>query len=251
MDKLLQNKTAIVTGSTRGIGRALAEGIGREGARVVIVSRSQDDCEETAKYLTAQGIETLPVAGDLTKKSAIDNLMEQTVKRFGSIDILVNNAGTSITKTAESISEDDWDRVLDLNLRSVFFTAQAAGKVMLQQGSGKIINVASVLGLVAEKQVLPYCVAKAGLLHMTKALALEWARKGVFVNALCPGYIVTELNREQLSNEKIASHLLGKTPLARFGKTEEMVGAVVFMASNQSDYMTGQAIVLDGGWTIQ
>ncbi len=251
MDKLLQSKTAIITGSTRGIGKAIANGLGDAGANLVIVSRSQTDCEKVAKEFTAKGFKALAVAGDLTKKEAIKQLVDKTLAEFGRIDILVNNAGTSSTKPAEEVTEEDWDWVMDLNLRSAFFTAQAVGKVMLEQGSGKIINVSSVLGLVAEKQVLSYCVAKAGLIQMTKALALEWSKRGVFVNTLCPGYVITELNREQLENEKIAAKLLAKTPLGKFGQVEDMVGATVFMASEQSNYMTGQAIVLDGGWTIQ
>ena len=251
IDKPLLGKTAIITGSTRGIGKALAKGMGDAGAKIVVVSRSQSDCDTVAGEFSAMGIEAIAQSGDLTKKESIDFLVAKTLDKFGTIDILVNNAGTSLTKKAEDISEEDWDKVIDLNLRSAFFTAQAIGKVMLKQGRGKIINICSVLSWVAEKQVLPYAVAKAGLMQMTRTLALEWAKKGVFVNALCPGYIITDINREQLSNEKIAAHLLGKTPLGRFGKAEEMVGAAIFMASDQSDYMTGQAMILDGGWTIQ
>lgn len=251
MEKMLLSKTAIVTGSTRGIGKAIASGLGREGCNVIITSRSQQDCSRVVQELSSQGIECSSITCDLSKITDIEKLIDKTAERYGGIDILVNNAGMAITKTVENITEEDWDSVVDLNLRSVFFVSQKAGKFMMQNGQGKIINISSVFGLVAEKQVLPYCVAKAGLLQMTKALALEWASRGILVNAVCPGYVMTDMNREQRSNEKSASHLLRKIPLGRFADKEEIVGAVIFLASKHSDYMTGQTIVIDGGWTTQ
>ncbi|MGI6096521.1 MAG: SDR family NAD(P)-dependent oxidoreductase [Dethiobacteria bacterium] len=248
----LKGETAVVTGSTKGLGKGLAWGLAKAGADLVIVSRHQEDCEKVAQEIAAEtGVRTLPVAADLTKEDALHNLVQSTLTAFDKVDILVNNAGTSLTKKAEDLTVADWDRVLNLNLKAAFFCARGFGKKMIAARKGKIINIASILGLVAEKQVLPYCVAKGGLIQMTKALALEWARYNIQVNALCPGYLITDLNREQLEDERIAKHLLSKIAVRRFAKVEDMVGAVVYLASPASNYMTGQTITVDGGWTAQ
>jgi len=248
----LKGKVAIVTGSTKGIGNGFAHALAKEGADVVVVSRNQADCDKVATQLSeTYGVKTLGCAADVTDMARIDALVVATVEAFGRIDILVNNAGSALTKRAEDITEADWDRIMDVDLKSVFFTAQAAGKVMIEQKGGKIINIASILGLVADKQVLPYCVAKGGVLQMTRALALEWAKHNIQVNAICPGYVITPMNEADLNDEKISSHLLRKIAMRRFGKVEEMAAACVFLASDGSSYMTGQQIVIDGGWTCE
>ncbi|SMC37935.1 SDR family NAD(P)-dependent oxidoreductase [Papillibacter cinnamivorans] len=248
----VKGKIALITGSTKGIGRAIAEALAENGASVVIVSRHQNDCDAVAAGISKKyGAETLAVAADITKQEQIDQLVAKAVARFGRIDVLVNNAGSAITKKAEDLTEADWDRVVNLDLRAVFFTAQAVGRQMIAQKSGKIINISSILGLVADKQVLPYCVSKGGVLQMTKALALEWAKHNIQVNAICPGYVITEINRDFLTDEKASAGLLRKTVMRRFGQVEEIAGAAVFLASGASSYMTGQQIVIDGGWTAE
>ena len=247
----LTGKTAIVTGGTKGIGKGIVEGLAQSGANVVVVSRHQDECDAVAKEMEQYGVKGLGVKCDVTIASDVANLMQKTMDAFGHIDILVNNAGSAITKKAEDLTESDWDRVIDMDMKAVFFMAQAAGKYMIAQKRGKIINIASMLGLVAEKQVLPYCVAKGGVLQMTKALALEWAKYNIQVNAICPGYVITDINKDALSEEKIYKHITGKIPMRRFGEVGDIAGAAVFLASPASDYMTGQPIVLDGGWTMQ
>ncbi|MPM94766.1 NAD-dependent glycerol dehydrogenase [bioreactor metagenome] len=177
--------------------------------------------------------------------------MAKAQKVMPTIDILVNNAGTSSTKRAEYITEEEWDRVIDLNLKSIFFLSQAVGKVMMEHKGGKIINIASMLGLVAIKGVLPYCVAKGGLIQMTKALALEWARKGITVNALCPGYVITDINRENMSRPEVMEKLVAQMPLGRCGEVAEIAQGALFLACEGSSYMTGQCLVLDGGYTAQ
>ena len=247
----LAGKVAVVTGSTKGIGKALAESLSNEGASVVIVSRSQQDCDRVAQELGQTGAKTFARAADLTKLDDIQNLVSKTVERFGRIDILVNNAGVAITKKAEDITEEDWDRIVDTDLKAVFFCAQAVGKIMIAQGSGKIVNIASALGMIAEKMVLPYCAAKGGVIQVTKALALEWARYHIQVNALCPGYVMTQMNEKELKDEKIGGSLLKKIAMRRFADVKDMAGACLFLCSDASDYMTGQTLVIDGGWTCQ
>ena len=247
----LENKIAIVTGSTKGLGKGMAMQLAKYGASIVVVSRNQSECDTVAHEISKLGVKTLPIAADLVKSEDIQKLTEKTLEYFGRIDILVNNAGTSITKKAEDLTIDDWDRVIDLNLKNVFFCAQSVGKVMIQQKSGKIINIASTLGLVAEKLVLPYCVSKGGVIQMTRALGLEWAKHNIQVNAICPGYVITDINKEILEDERVSKHLLSKIVMKRFGEIDEISGAAVFLASKASDYMTGQTITIDGGWTAQ
>ena len=248
----LEGKTAVVTGSTKGIGRGIAEALAENGASVVVVSRSQTDCDAAAAAIRDKyGTDAWGIAADLTKSEDIAELVEKAAAVSDRIDILVNNAGTAITKRAEDLTEEDWDRVVNLDLKAVFFTAQAFGKLMIGQKSGKIINIGSILAFVADKQVLPYAVAKGGVLQMTKALALEWARYNIQVNALCPGYVITDMNRKDLEDEKVSAHLLSKIAMRRFAQVGEVTGAAVFLASEASNYMTGQHIVLDGGWTAE
>lgn len=248
----LQGKTAVVTGATKGIGRGFAGALAAEGANIVVASRTRVDCESTARELEKQhGVRALACPTDVTDLAAITALMESARAHFGAVDILVNNAGSAITKRAEEITEADWDRVLDLDLKGVFFCAQAAGRVMMEQKSGKIINIASIMGLVGDKQILPYCVAKGGVMQMTRALALEWARHNIQVNAICPGYVVTEMNRADLETEKVADHILKKIAMRRYGQVDDMAAACVYLASQDSDYMTGASMVIDGGWTCE
>lgn len=247
----LKGKIALVTGSTKGIGRGIADGLAKAGAKVVVVSRNQEQCDQVAQEIRNSGGDALAVAVDLTDLAAIEALVEKAVLHYGRIDILVNNAGAALTKKAEDISEADWDQILNIDLKAVFFCAQAVGRKMIEQKNGKIINVSSIFGLVGDRQVLPYCVAKGGVIQMTKALALEWARHNIQVNALCPGYVITPMNKAALEDEKILNHITRKIPMRRLGEVDEMVGAVLYMASSVSSYMTGQSMVVDGGWTAE
>jgi len=248
----LSGKVAVVTGSTKGIGYGIAKGLAQAGAAVVVTSRRQADCDRVAAEIAGEyGVPTLAVAADVTNLGQIDELMERARLAFGRIDILVNNAGTAITKRAEELTEADWERVTSVDQKAVFFVSQAAGKQMIAQGGGKIINVASIMGVVGDKQILPYCVAKGGVIQMTKALALEWAKYNIQVNALCPGYVITPMNEADLQQEKIRDHILKSTPMRRFGEIEDMTGPAVFLASAASNYMTGQTLIVDGGWTAQ
>ena len=247
-----KDKTAIVTGATKGIGRGIADALAGEGANIVVVSRTSEDCQRVAKEIAdVHGVRALACKTDVTDLSALEYLMEETTGAFGRIDILINNAGTAITKKAEDITEEDWDRVMNVDLKAVFFCAQAAGKRMIKQNSGKIVNIASMFGLVGDKQILPYCVAKGGVLQTTRALALEWARHNIQVNALCPGYVITKMNETELTDERFSSVILKRIAMRRYACVDEIADACIFLASDGSNYMTGQSIVIDGGWTCQ
>ena len=248
----VKGKICVVTGSTKGIGKGIAEALAENGGTVVICSRKQNECDAVAAEIREKyGVDAIGVSADITKTEAIENLFNTVMEKYGRVDVLVNNAGSAITKRAEELTEEDFDHVLALDLRAVFFCSQAAGKIMIKQKSGKIISIASVLGVVADKQVLPYCVAKGGVLQMTRALALEWAKYNIQVNAICPGYVITELNRKELTDEKIGGGLLRKTAMRRFGEVEEIAGAAVYLASDASSYTTGEPIIVDGGWCAE
>ncbi len=242
-------KVAIVTGATRGIGQAIALTYAAAGIKVAVVSRSAVDCGQTAQAIKEAGGEAMAASCDVTRIEEFRLLVDRVVDHWGGLDIMMNNAGTAITRKAIDISEDEWDRVVDLDLKSVFFCAQAAARVMIPRKSGKIINIASILGLVGGNGLVPYCAAKGGVVNLTRALASEWARYGIQVNSLCPGYVITDINRDKLGDEKMQAPLLAKTPAGRLGQVGDMTGAALFLASSASDYMTGQALTVDGGWT--
>lgn len=242
-------KVAIVTGATRGIGQAIALSYAAAGIKVAIVSRNAADCEQAAQVIRQAGGAAMAASCDVTRIEDFRQLVGRVVEHWGGLDIIVNNAGTAITRKAIDLSETEWDQVVDLDLKSVFFCAQAAARVMIPRQSGKIINIASILGLVGGNGLVPYCAAKGGVVNLTRALASEWARYGIQVNSLCPGYVITDINREKLGDEKAQAPLLAKTPAGRLGQVGDMTGAALFLASPASDYMTGQALTVDGGWT--
>lgn len=249
----VEGKIAVVTGATRGIGKAIAEALAENGADVVIASRNPEECRAAADALREQyGRRTLGVAADVTRQEDIDRLFSRTVEVFGRIDVLVNNAGAAVTKKSEELTREDWDSVVDLDLKAVFFCSQAAGRQMMERKTGgSIINISSIFGLVGERQIVPYCAAKGGVLQMTKALALEWAKYGIRVNDICPGYVLTGLNIEYLSRINDPAKPLRKIAVRRFAQPEEIGGAAVFLASDASSYMTGQTVTVDGGFTAE
>jgi len=245
----LSGRVAVVTGATRGIGHGLAEALLMSGVKVAVVSRNENDCQQVARQFREAGGEAVATPCDVTKIEDFRNVIRTVAELWGKIDILVNNAGTAITQKAVDLTEEEWDRVVDLDLKSVFFCAQAAAREMIPRQSGKIINVASILGLVGGNGLVPYCAAKGGVVNLSRALASEWAKHGIQVNSLCPGYVITDINKDKLSDEKVQSFLLAKTPAGRLGTVGDMTGAVLFLASAASDYMTGQSLTVDGGWT--
>ena len=245
----LQGKVAIVTGSTKGIGRAVAIGYAEEGAAVIVCGRSEDLAKSLAEELTLRGKKAVALRLDVTSVDSVNQVVAQVVKQFGRIDILVNNAGISpIWKRAEDTGKEAWDQIIATNLTGAFLCAQAVGKVMIKQKSGKIINMTSVGGRVALPRLVAYCASKAGIISLTQVLAAEWAQHNILVNAIGPSYVETEFTAGLRGNERIYDELKNKNLLKRFARPEEVVGAALFLASDESNYITGQTLFVDGGW---
>ena len=245
----LQSKVAIVTGSTKGIGRAVAIGYAEEGATVIVCGRSEDLANNLAEELTQKGKKAVAIRLDVTSVASVNQVVNQVMKQFSRIDILVNNAGISpIWKRAEDTGKEAWDQIIATNLTGAFLCAQAVGKVMIKQKSGKIINMTSVGGEVALPRLVAYCASKAGIISLTQVLAAEWAQHNILVNAIGPSYVETEFTAGLRENQRIYDDLKNKNLLNRFAQPEEIVGAAIFLASDESNFITGQTIFVDGGW---
>jgi len=243
----LKGKTALVTGSSRGLGAAIAVALAQAGANVAVHGSTQAP-EATRQQVIAAGKDSIALAGDVGDKDVCTRLVDETVRHFGTIDILVNNAGTIRRSPAVDHPEEDWKLLIDVNLTSVFRLTQNAGRHMLARGSGKVINIASLLTFQGGILVPSYAAAKGGVGQLTKAFANEWAAKGVNVNAIAPGYMDTD-NTEALRNDpQRAPKILDRIPAGRWGKPEDLAGAAVFLASGASDYIHGHILVVDGGW---
>ncbi|WP_310361558.1 SDR family NAD(P)-dependent oxidoreductase [Neobacillus drentensis] len=247
----LNNKTALVTGGNRGLGRAIALGLAEAGSDVVIIGRDEEKNQQVVNEISQLGRKATSYSTDLRNIPSIEEMVERVERTFGPIDILVNNAGISTTQFAFDVTEEEWDKVMGLNVKSLFFCSQTVAKHMKTRGQGKIINVSSVVGAVGDVGISPYTASKAAVINLTKSLSLEWARYGIHVNAIGPAYIETDMNREELENEKIRNKIISKTPLRRLGQPQEIIGAVVLLASDASSFITGQTIYVDGGWLAQ
>ena len=244
----LENKVAVITGGNRGLGRAIALALADAGANIVIVGRNEEKNNEVVQEVRILGRKAISFSTDLRNIPAINKLVEKVVAQFGKLDIFVNNAGVSHTQLALDIQEEDWDKVMDLNVKSLFFCCQAAGRVMKEQGYGKIINLASIYGAVGDVGIAPYTASKAAIINLTRSLALEWAKYGIQVNAIGPAYIETDMNRKEFSNPKVREKIVKKTATKRLGEPDDLGGAAILLASDASNYMTGQTIYVDGGW---
>jgi NAD(P)-dependent dehydrogenase (short-subunit alcohol dehydrogenase family) len=247
----LEGKTAIVTGAGRGIGRALAIGLAEAGADVAIVSRTAEDLERTADDIRrATWREALCLTADVTKRADLEEAVAETVRRFGAIDVLVNNAGMNIRTPALEVTDEQWESIVQTNLKSAFMLSQLAGERMKERGSGTIVNISSVAGQTALRTGVVYGSTKAALIQMTKILALEWGKYGIRVNSVGPWYFKTPLTEKLLADEAFVREVESRTPLRRIGRLEELVGPVVFLASDAANYVTGQTLFVDGGMTI-
>jgi NAD(P)-dependent dehydrogenase (short-subunit alcohol dehydrogenase family) len=244
----LEGKVAVVTGAARGIGKAVAEVYAREGAKVVLADVEREAGEAAAKAIRDAGGTARFVACDVGSKVEVDGLVAAAVEAYGRLDIAVANAGIVIAKDFLELEEEDWDRTMDVNLKGVFLTGQAAARQMAAQtGGGAIVNMSSINGVVAIPTIAPYVTSKGGVNQLTRAMALALAPHGIRVNAIGPGSIATEMGRAVLSDPDKRHAALSRTPMGRMGEPEEIGRAAVFLATEDSSYMTGQTIYLDGG----
>jgi NAD(P)-dependent dehydrogenase (short-subunit alcohol dehydrogenase family) len=238
----LRGKSVIVTGGGRGLGRAIAAGFAAEGARVAIVGRSRDTLEAAAAEMDG---EVRAVPADVSSEAEIEAAVAAVREAFGGVDVLVNNAGVNpFYKRAEETSLEEWRQIIDVNLTGVFLACKHAGRAMLEAGSGSIVNVTSVAA-----RTTAYCAAKGGVELMSRQLAMDWASRGVRVNAVGPGYFATDLTEGLRGNDWLAGHVTSRTPMGRFGEASELVGACLYLASPAASYVTGTALMVDGGWT--
>jgi gluconate 5-dehydrogenase len=240
----VKDQVVLVSGASRGIGRAIAEGFAKRGAKVIITGRETATLEKTAREISAT-----PIVCDVANGKAIDRLVKTALAEFRQIDTLINVAGVNRRMLAEKLSEDDYDFILDINLKGPFLLSLAAGKAMLARGQGNQINIVSLNNDRPLKGVMPYAMSKAALSHMTRSLAMEWGPRGIRVNAIAPGFVLTDLTKKLWSQPQMQAWGETNTPLKRLGQPEDMIGAALFLASEASAWMTGQTLFVDGGFS--
>jgi NAD(P)-dependent dehydrogenase (short-subunit alcohol dehydrogenase family) len=245
----LDGRVALVTGASMGIGHDLALAMAHAGAKVVVAARSLDALHTLVDQIKAEGGEAFALALDMRDLQQIKDTVAQTIAHFGRIDILVNNAGLGANHDAVDVTETDWDAMMDVNLKGLFFMCQAAGKPMIQQGYGRIINMSSQAGQVGILRHAVYCASKGGVDQLTRVLALEWSRYGVTVNGVAPTFIRTPGTAERLNTPAFAADVLSRLPIGRVGDTMDVAGAVIYLASQAADLVTGTTLLVDGGWT--
>jgi len=247
----LENKVSLITGSSRGIGRGIALTYAREGSDVVInCSSSVEAAEEVASEVKALGRRALVIQADVSNKAEVEEMVNKVIKEFGKIDVLVNNAGLTVVGASEDLEESRWRRGIDILLTGVFFCSQVAGKEMIKRKKGKIVSIASMVGLVGIPERASYCSAKAGVINLTRVLGCEWARYNINVNAIAPGFIKTSLIENLIAKGLYDEKTLAmRAPVGAMGTSEDIAYAAVFLASDESNYITGQTIVVDGGWS--
>lgn len=244
----LENKVAIVTGSGRGIGRATAIELAKEGAKVVVSDIDLKECRNVCNEIKRIGSDAIAVRCDVSQKRDVETMIKKSIQTFQRIDILVNNAGVFLMKPFVQMTEKDWNFVLDINLKGVFLCTNAVVKQMVKQKGGKIISITSIAGKVGFMNTSAYCASKAGIINLTRELAMELSPYNINVNAIAPGVIATKMIEDMLRDKKTKEGLLANTPLGRVGKPKEIGKAVVFLASSDSDFITGHTLVVDGGW---
>ena len=242
---------ALVTGASRGIGRELARALAAEGVRVAAGARRARDCDDLVARAAADGGEIAAVEMDLRDRASIEAAVAATVERFGRIDILVNNAGLGTNHDALDATEEEWDELFAVNVRGLFFDCQSAGRRMVEQGYGRIVNMASQAGLVGIPRHAAYSASKAAVIGLTRVLALEWAPHGVTVNALAPTWVLTPGTAERLGDPQFLASVLARIPVGRVGTTDDLAAAIRYLASPAAGMVTGTVLVIDGGWTAQ
>lgn len=244
----LDGRVAVVIGGTSGIGRAIAQGFAQAGADVVCTSRRMDQVEAAAAEIEGLGRQTLRVVSDVSDKHSLAEVLDKCVAAFGTVDILVNSAGRTKRDPSLDVAEDDWNAILETNLTGTLRACQVFGRHMVDRGYGRIINIASLSTFVSLFEVAAYSASKAAVASLTKSLAIEWAKRGVNVNAIAPGVFRTALNQKLLDETPRGQEFLTRTPMGRFGNVEELAGAAIFLASEAASFVTGEVLVVDGGF---
>jgi NAD(P)-dependent dehydrogenase (short-subunit alcohol dehydrogenase family) len=246
----LDGRVALITGGSRGLGLGMALALSHAGADVALAARTEKELEEAKRLVKDIGRESIALSTDVSDVRAVQAMIERTVEHFGRLDILVNAAGINIRQPADTFTEADWDRLISINLKGAFFACQKAARVMRRQGKGKIINVGSITFEIIVPNVALYAISKGGMRQMTRSLAVEWARDNICVNAIAPGRFWTQMTDAVFSNEELYRSAVAPIPLGRPGRASDLAGATVLLASDASDYITGQTIVVDGGWLV-
>ena len=244
----LKGKRALITGSSQGLGLAVAEGLGKAGATVILNGRNPDKLDRAWRTLRAKRIKAHPYAFDVTDEAQVIRSVAAIEKEVGPINILVNNAGVNLRGPIAEIPSDRWHELMDLNLHAVFYVSKVVGKRMIRHRRGKVINIASLASEAARPGIAPYAASKGAIKMFTKSLAVEWAKYNIQVNAIGPGYFITEMTADRARDKKFDAWVKLRTPAGRWGKPRELAGAAVFLASKASDFVTGQILYVDGGW---
>lgn len=244
----LNGKVALVTGAGRGLGEAVALGLAKAGADIAIVDLDIKAAQEVALKAENLGRKAIAIQANVCESNDVKEMVNSVINKFGTIDILVNNAGIQRRNPCIEMTEEDWDAVIDVNLKGAFLCCKEVGKIMVKNRKGKVINITSLLGTVAQPNRGPYAASKGALVQLTKVLALEWAPLGINVNGLGPGYFLTELNKKLMDDKEEFDKLTSKIPMGRWGTLEDIVGPAVFLASEASDYMNGHILYVDGGY---